>query len=164
MAVTYPYLPQGRTILYVPLSDPAMAAAAAAARNYSTETNHPTGAVVVRQGQVLGWGANQAAINNRWLATIHKNYFCVRRFFHVPSGQKYWLCPGCAQYRHHAEQRAVRDAVAKHPHEVAGADLYLWGHWWCCQPCWGAMIFAGINNVYLLTGSEILFNGTKSKN
>ncbi len=164
MTVRYPYLPPGRVILYVPLDNPWMTAAATAARDYSTETNHPTGAVVVRQNKILGRGANQAAIKHAWLATIHKKYFCVRRFFNIPSGQKYWLCPGCAQYRHHAEQRAVRDALAQHSQEVAGSDLYLWGHWWCCQPCWEAMLGAGIANVYLLTDSEILFNGTKGKN
>ncbi len=53
----------------------------------------------------------------------------------------------------HAEARAVKNAGVK----AHGGDLYLWGHWWCCKPCWDAMISAGIKNVYLYTESQKLF-------
>jgi deoxycytidylate deaminase len=56
----------------------------------------------------------------------------------------------------HAEPRAVRDA-RKNCSDINDADLYLWGHWWCCKPCWDAMIGAGIKNVYLLDESIALF-------
>ena len=46
----------------------------------------------------------------------------------------------------------------KNGHDTVGADLYLWGHWWACAPCWNAIIESGIENVYLLEGSERLFN------
>jgi deoxycytidylate deaminase len=40
----------------------------------------------------------------------------------------------------------------------------MWGHWWCCKPCWDNMIAAGIKNVYVIEGSEILFNKKDSSN
>lgn len=43
-------------------------------------------------------------------------------------------------------------------------DLYLWGHWWFCEPCWNAMIEAGIRDVYLLENSEVLFNKAHPEN
>jgi len=43
-------------------------------------------------------------------------------------------------------------------------DLYLWGHWWCCESCWNKMIEINIRNIYLLKDSEILFNTNNSKN
>ena len=117
----------------------------------------PFGAVVVKDGRIIGAGANQAAIKNKYLAGWHKKYFCVRRWLKIKSGQKYWLCPGCARYRDHAERRAVKDGLARHSELVAGALLYLWGHWWCCEPCAAALAAAGIKDVYLLEGSDKLF-------
>jgi hypothetical protein len=42
--------------------------------------------------------------------------------------------------------------------DMKDADLYLWGHWWCCESCWTAILGAGINKVYLEEGSEVNFN------
>jgi deoxycytidylate deaminase len=52
---------------------------------------------------------------------------------------------------------AIKD-VATNGLDCQGADLYLYGHWWCCESCWKAMIAAKIRNVYLLENSENLFN------
>jgi deoxycytidylate deaminase len=156
MTQEYPYLPAGRSILYVPITNPFMAEAKRVCMKYSTYHNHPTGAVVVKDGMVIGRGANQSAIHNTWLLNLHKKYLCVRKWLHVKSGTLYWLCPGCASAKMHAEPRAVRDA-RKNCSDINDADLYLWGHWWCCKPCWDAMIGAGIKNVYLLDESIALF-------
>jgi deoxycytidylate deaminase len=156
MKKDYPYLPEGRNIKYVPVSNPFMAEARRMQELFSNERNHPTGAVVVNDGKILGQGANQAPIKNKKLIELHKNGWCIRRMLNVPSGQRYWLCPGCASCKQHAETRAVNDAISKNG-GVSGADLYLYGHWWCCKPCWDSMIKAGIKDVYLVDNANELF-------
>ncbi len=148
--ITYPYLPEGRSIFYVSDNDPFMARAKVVRDTMGTEKQHPTGAVVVKDGQILGEAANMAGYKHAFLNAWHKKWMCFRRWFKIPSGQKYWLCPGCATNTNHAETRATLDAIKKNGSErVKDADLYLYGHWWCCQPCWNAMIEGGIKNVYL---------------
>ena len=80
----------------------------------------------------------------------------------IPPGKGYELCLGCNP-AYHSEPSAIQDAQ-KRGFKTEGADLYLWGHWWACEPCWQAMIAAGIKNFYLLKGSERLFNKAHSKN
>jgi deoxycytidylate deaminase len=154
--IPYPYIPEGRAIKYVPEGDQYMSEARAVRKGFSTESNHPTGAVVVLGGEIVGKGANQAAIGDKRLQDLHKRGLCVRKILGIPSGQRYWLCPGCAKFKHHAEARAVRDALSKKA-SIEGADLYLYGHWWCCKPCWDAMAAAGIRDVYLVDGAGALF-------
>ncbi|MFZ2886344.1 MAG: deaminase [Minisyncoccia bacterium] len=157
MNIAYPYLPEGRTIKYVDPDNEWMKAAKEFSRENSTDRQMPTGSVIVKDGVVIGRGANQVPLKNPFFAKIHKNYFCVRRILHIPTGQKYWMCPGCSASKHHSEGQAVRDARAN-GHDVKGADLYLWGHWWACKPCWDAAIGAGIRDLYVLNESHILFN------
>ncbi len=157
MTAMYPYLPEGRKILYVLETDPFMIAAKKARAELSTDSGHPTGAVIVLSGVVVGRGANQSTLKNRTLHEMHRRWFCLRRFLKIPSGTKYWLCPGCASSASHAEPRAVRDALSRQS-SISGADLYLYGHWWCCKPCWNSMIVAGIKNVYLVEGAREKFS------
>ena len=152
----YPYLPEGRQFKYVPISNLFMAETKRVTFEQSTDINHPTGAVIVKDGKIVGVGANKSALRNKWLLNFHKTKFCIRRFLKIKSGQKYWLCPGCASHRLHAEPQAVKDAQKNHG-DITGADLYHWGHWWCCQPCWDSMIKAGIRDVYLVDNAEALF-------
>jgi deoxycytidylate deaminase len=156
MQNNYPYLPEGRTIKYVPITDPFMVEAERARSEISTEMNYPTGAVVVLGLQIIGRAGNQAALKNKKLQEFHRTRLCLRKVFKIPSGQKYWVCPGCAKHQHHAEWGSVRDAV-KNKGDITGADLYLYGHWWCCKPCWKSMIDAGIRDVYLVEGAFELF-------
>ena len=156
-SIIYPYLPEGRAIKYVSGENPFMAVAKEACRELSSDRQHPTGAVLVKDGKVLYRAANQSAIKNPRLLAIHQRGLCVRKFLKIPTGQKYWLCPGCASSINPAETGLVAEAK-KNGVETVGADVYLWGHWWCCKPCWDGMISAGIKDVYLLEGSEKLFN------
>ncbi len=158
-SIKYPYLPEGREILFVDQNNQFMLEAKRIRDEKSNEKQHPTGAVVVKDGLIIGFGANQAGYKNLHLINLHRKGMCVRRWLHVKSGTHYWICPGCAKSKNHAENLAVKDALAKHTKaEVAGADLYLYGHWWCCEPCWNSMIGAGIKNVYLLEEGDKLFS------
>lgn len=122
----------------------------------STDKNHPTGSIIVKDGKIIGIGANQSAIKNKFLLNLHKNYICIRKILKIKSGEKYWLCPGCASSRMHAEPRSISNAKKKGI-DTVGSDMYHWGHWWCCKPCWDAMIDAGIKDVYLVDTAEEQF-------
>ncbi len=139
-----PYLPAGRELLYAEEGDRFMMEAKKAAEELSSDLGHPTGAVIVRDGEILARGAN--------ISPYHEEHGCRRKELGTPTGKQYELCPGCHP-RNHAEQVAI-----SHVQEgCKNADLYLWGHWWCCEGCWAKMIEAGIRNVYLVTGAEEKF-------
>ena len=144
----YPYIPEGRTILYAPADNPFMAQAKAYARAHSLDAVMPGAAGVVKDGVIVGCAANGS--------DYHRTHECERIKRHIPTGQGYELCEGCHP-KNHSESRAVKN-TKDGGHDTNGADLYLWGHWWCCEPCWNAMTAGGIRDVYLLEGSEILFN------
>jgi dTMP kinase len=152
--IEYPYLPASRSFLYVGIDDPYMRDARDYALKHSLDEAVKTGSVVVRNGEVIGRGANGS--------DYHTLHGCERVRHGIPTGHGYELCEGCRP-KNHSEPRAIADAQ-KNGHDPIGADLYLWGHWWCCEPCWNAMIEAGIENVYLLEGSERLFNKASPEN
>ena len=146
-----PYLPLGWEVNYVSSDNKWMKEARICADEMSSDANHPTGAVIVKEDKIIGRGANYSG--------FHKNIGCVRRFlrnlFPVPSGKMYWTCRGCSP-RYHAEQTAIRDAQFKGL-ETKGADLYLWGHWWCCESCWEQMINAEIGRVFVQDNAKEKF-------
>lgn len=146
--ISYPYIPEGRVIQYVDALNRYMALAKKFAKKHSLDSAMPGAAIVVRNNVILGTGANGS--------DYHKNHSCQRVILGCKSGEGYELCEGCHP-KNHSEPSAIRDALAN-GNDTNGADLYLWGHWWCCKPCWDVMIKAGINNVFLLKNSEILFN------
>lgn len=147
-APQYPYLPPGRVFTYVSEDNPYIEEAKAYALAHSLDSAVKTGSVVVLHGEVIGRGANGSE--------YHKTNECERVRQNIPTGQGYDLCEGCHP-KNHSEPRAISDAK-KHTEDLSEADLYLWGHWWACEPCWNAIQEAGIRNVYLLEGSERLFN------
>jgi len=157
--VIYPYLPEGQTIMYAPKSNEFIREAKRVAFLYSTDRRMPTGAIVVRSNDnhIVAQESNKAPIKNPKLLAFHKKY-CIRRIFKIPSGQKYWMCPGCAGGDHHAEYRASKKLIKNGFNKGDQFDLYLWGHWWACQDCWSKMLEIPIRNLFLLEGSEILFN------
>jgi deoxycytidylate deaminase len=146
--INYPYIPQGQVILYVNVSNHYMALAREFARENSLDAVMPGAAVVVRDGIVLGAGANGS--------DYHSHHECQRIILGCKSGEGYELCEGCHP-KNHSEPSAIRDAVTR-GNDTNGADLYLWGHWWCCKSCWDAMTQAGIRRVFLLENSSVLFN------
>src|ERR1700722_17033833 len=152
--IKYPYIPEGRTILYVPANDPFMQEARTYALAHSLDEAVKTGSVIVKDGMVIGGGTNGS--------NYHKTHGCVRKQLGIPTGQGYELCEGCHP-KNHSEPRAIADAK-KDGHDTHGADLYLWGHWWACEPCWNAINMAGIKQVYLMKGSEKLFSKAHPEN
>jgi deoxycytidylate deaminase len=146
--IAYPYLPEGKEIKYVPCDDKYMVCARMFAKRYSLDKTMPGAAVIVKNDVVIGMGANGS--------DYHKTHQCQRVLLGCKSGEGYELCEGCHP-KNHSEVKAIED-TKRQGFETTGADLYLWGHWWCCKPCWDKMIEAGIKNVYLLEGSEKLFN------
>lgn len=152
--IAYPYIPEGRTLLYVPEGNPFIRLAKEFARKESKDKTMPGAAVVVRGGLFLGIGANGS--------DYHEKVGCRRVALGCKTGEGYELCEGCHP-KNHSEPKAIADAVAR-GHTTNGSDLYLWGHWWCCQWCWDCMTKAGIKNVFLLVGSEILFNKQSPEN
>ena len=154
--IQYPYLPKNRSISYVPQNDVFMVQARRQAIDHSLDKALKTGAVVVADGTVIGKGANGSK--------YHETHECERVRLKMPSGQGYELCEGCHP-KNHAEPSAIEDAKNNgHESQLKGASLYLWGHWWCCEPCWNAMIKAGISDVFLLEGSEWMFDRENPKN
>jgi deoxycytidylate deaminase len=154
--IKYPYLPIERSILYVPISNKYMILAKQQARK-SNDHNTPTGVVVVFNDKVISSAYNNPHISNNFLINLHTR-FCIRKLLKIPSGTNYWICPGCATNSSHAEYRAVLEVQRKMLKEYNDLDIYLWGHWWCCKPCWDKMLELPLRNIYLLENSEILFN------
>ena len=152
--ISYPYLPEGRTMLYVPADNIYMQKAKEFAKVNSLDKIMPNSSVIVKDGKIIGIGANGS--------DYHENHGCYRVKNNIPTGQGYELCEGCSP-KNHGEPKAIKNAI-DNSNDTQGADLYLWGHWWCCEPCWNAMINAGIKDVYLLENSEILFHKDKPGN
>jgi len=152
--VKYPYLPEGRNILYVPENNEFIQAAKKFAKNNSLDKTMPNSSVIVRDGKVIAQGANGS--------TYHDTHQCERIKQNIPTGQGYELCEGCHP-KNHGESSAINNAKENNIN-IVGADLYLWGHWWCCEPCWNAMIEAGIKDVYLMENSNIFFNKSEPGN
>lgn len=146
--INYPYIPSGKTIQYIARDNQYMQAAKDYAKAHSLDDAVPTGAVVVKEGKIIGRAANGS--------DYHKTHECERIKRGIPTGQGYELCEGCHP-KNHSEVGAVQQAKEA-GYDTKGADVYLWGHWWCCEPCWNAMTAGGINHVYLMKDSETLFN------
>lgn len=152
--LSYPYLPVAGKILYVDSSNPFMQAAKETAHQFSLDITMPTGSVVVKKDRIVGKGANGS--------TYHEIHGCERVRLGIPTGQGYELCEGCHP-KNHSEPKAIADAL-KHTDTLDDAVIYLWGHWWCCEACWKAMLDHGITTIYLLKNSEILFNKNNAGN
>jgi deoxycytidylate deaminase len=153
-SIAYPYIPEGRTIEYVPADNPYMQEAKVYAREHSLDKSMPNASLVVKDGLVIGRAANGS--------NYHDLNDCERVRLNIPTGQGYELCEGCSP-KNHSESKAIANAQSQGA-DTRDADLYLWGHWWCCEPCWNSMSAAGIARVILLEGSEILFNKNSPNN
>ncbi len=101
-------------------------------------------AVLVRHGKVVnvaaaGWGMHQA------------EGFCTREDIGLHDGEGYERCPYCAPGSH--AERLVCEGV-----DAQGCDVYVYGHFYFCEPCQEALNRAGVKDWYVLDNSQMLFN------
>lgn len=148
--INYPYMPEGRCLKYAPADSPFMVEAARAREECAGDPQYPVGCALVRDGVVLAVAGNGF---NKGPGLVH---ICPRLVLECPSGTGYDLCtlhdaPG------HAEHM-VLDAALKAGIDPKGADVYMYGHWWACEPCWKAMIEAGIRDVYVTDDAHVRFS------
>jgi deoxycytidylate deaminase len=127
-----------------------MAEAKKARETLSGDPLFPVGMVLVKNGKIIARAGNGF---NKGSGTLH---VCPRIVLESPSGTGYDLChlhdaPG------HAEPMVI-EAARKAGEDPTGADGYMYGHWWCCEPCWKVMIKAGVRDVYLLENADVEFS------
>lgn len=137
--IVYPYLPASRDILYVPENHVCMLLAKMV-NDQSGCSKQPTSAVIADGYEIWGIGSNAA----------RKVVPCPRG--DNPSETNYGPCKFVCMQEGHAEITAIKDAMRR-GHDLHGTDLYLYGHWYCCEDCWNKIIAAGITRVFLLEGS-----------
>ena len=64
----------------------------------------------------------------------------------MKTGEGYELCRDICQQQNHAEV----DACLKAGDGAKGGDLYLIGHYYCCDPCKKVMEQHGIKNIHIV--------------
>lgn len=147
--IQYPYMPEGYQLKYASVDDPFMIEAAKAQEECAGDPLYPVGIVLVRDGEVVvraGNGFNRG----------RQGHVCPRLVMECPTGIGYDLCdlheaPG------HAESQVLKVA-RKTGIDPQGGDLYLYGHWWCCEPCWEEMIKTGVRDVYVVDDAHERFS------
>jgi deoxycytidylate deaminase len=153
MKIEYPYLPDNKEIRFTTLDNPFMQRAKLARYHLSGDRLYPIGACLVKNNSEIACAGN--GFNKGRGARI----ICKRYVHDAPTGHGYDLCavhdpPG------HAE-RTVINVARTLGRDTRGADIYLYGHWWCCKDCWDVMIDAGIRNVYIFEGAKEEFTREK---
>lgn len=124
------------------------------ALSMSMDSLMPCGSVLVRNGDIVGRGANGSL--------HHEEHGCRRAELGCRSGEGYDLCEGCSP-QNHSEATTLACARAW-GHDARSCDLFLWGHYWCCDSCWTAMQRAGVRNVYLVQEAGQLFDKRRPGN
>jgi deoxycytidylate deaminase len=107
------------------------------------------GAVIVKEGMIIACGHNS---RNREPSP------CPRVEQNLPSGIGYELCPHCGEsdLTGHAEADTIENAKTNQVNTVGG-ELYMFGHWWACAPCWEKIRSVGITKIYLVENAAELF-------
>ncbi len=147
----YPFIHPNGKIFYVSEKNKFIQAAQCIAER-SGCIKQATGAVIVINDEIVASGSN-AGIRVK---------VCPRVEEKCPTGTGYHHCRETCKQEGHAEQMAIKDLLNKNIVHSEPA-LYLWGHWWCCEPCWDAMMTAGIRTVYLVEKATELFDLDASK-
>lgn len=61
----------------------------------------------------------------------------------------YSVCPGC-DFGNHSEAQALEKIITSGKQdELAESTLYLYGHWWCCEPCSQKLLVAGVSTIII---------------
>ncbi|MBT3230614.1 hypothetical protein HN358_02425 [Candidatus Uhrbacteria bacterium] len=146
--IEYPYLPEGRVLKYVAHDHPMMIEARKAQEEFSGDPSYPVGSVLVKDGKIIASAGNGF---NRG----RQVHICPRLVLDVPTGTQYELC-SLHLNQGHSEQMCV-DQACEAGADTEGADLYMYGHWWACEPCWKKLLDAGIRDVYVTDDAHIRF-------
>ncbi|MBI4257047.1 hypothetical protein HY626_03265 [Candidatus Uhrbacteria bacterium] len=151
--IEYPYMPEGHQLKYASVDDPFMIEAAKAREECAGDQLYPVGIVLVKDGVVVVRAGNGF---NRGPGQVH---VCPRIVLECPSGTGYDLCtlhdaPG------HSEPMLIEEARALGI-DPTGADAYMYGHWWTCEPCWKSLIDAGVRDLYVTDDAHERFSRDK---
>ena len=114
------------------------------------ETSTPVGAVFVKGGKIILRSANGS--------NYHFKNGCERKKLGI-IGKDYEICPGCS-YNVHCEAKAVKKAQIENIN-LRDSDMYMFGHFWCCEHCCKTMDKVGIKDIYLLDNCWNLFDRKK---
>ncbi|ANP64606.1 deaminase [Vibrio sp. Vb1554] len=150
----YPYKHHSRTVGYAREDNKWIQRAKEVAQSTSLDKFVPTGAVIVKDGKELGFGANGSE--------THIKHGCRRIVMNSKTGEDYHLCEGC-QPHNHAEFRAIQSAKQKLS-SLIHCDLYLWGHYGICKDCWQLIEKNKITRVFLIENANYLFNKKNPNN
>jgi deoxycytidylate deaminase len=86
-------------------------------------------------------------VGSNWC--INPQESCPRK--DLPTGIGYDLCRNICKQHNHAES----DACKKAGELANGADLYLIGHYYCCENCKAIMSLSGIKMVHIVKEEKI---------
>lgn len=140
---------------YVPEDNKYMQLAKRAAAEFSKTADFPIGIVAIKNGEVVSEAGNGNGYHEEHENTPGHKGGCVRKFLRqqardqgleAPKGLSHDLCPGC-HTDSHAEANLIKNA--KNKEDLRGAEVYMYGHFWCCKSCWNKMKQAGIKDVFL---------------
>jgi len=143
-------MPEDRHIKYVPADHPFMLAAKQAREVCAGDPQYPVGIVLVKDGEVV------ARAGNGYNKGSGEPHVCPRLVLECPSGTGYDLCtlhdsPG------HSERMLVEECK-RLGIDPTGGDAYMYGHWWACEPCWKALIDAGVKDLYVTDDAHERFS------
>jgi deoxycytidylate deaminase len=159
----YPFLPQNIELRFTNANHPMMLRAKEWARLHSLDKHAPNASVIVKDGVEIAIGANGSNFHQQPKnIAVYGPKGCRRVYIGAKTGEQYEECDGCHP-KNHGEPRALADAAARGI-DVHGAEVYMWGHWWCCKWCCEKMEAAGITAVYVLDNADILFNSKDPNN
>jgi deoxycytidylate deaminase len=130
-----------------------------AAIDLSLTSIFPIGIVAEKDGQIIARAGNGNGYHEKNLDTPGHRKGCIRRYLNderekvglekFKGGEGFELCPGC-HTDSHAEANLIKESkILNKYNDLNGANVYMYGHFWCCKDCWQKMIEAGIKKVYL---------------
>jgi deoxycytidylate deaminase len=134
-------------------------AAKQAAIKHSLTSIFPIGIVAEKDGKIIGEAGNGNGYHEKNLETPGHRKGCIRRYLNdekekqgkpkFKGGEGFELCPGC-HTDSHAEANLIKTIEDQGKYsELKDANIYMYGHFWCCKSCWQKMLDAGVKNVYL---------------
>ncbi len=129
--------------------------------DYSLTSIFPIGIIAEKDGLIIAKAGNGNGYHENNLDTPGHRKGCIRRYLNderekiglekFKSGEGFELCPGC-HTNSHAEANLINEAKKINRFsDLKGANIYMYGHFWCCKDCWRKMINAGIKDVFLPT-------------